>query len=142
MDLIHSTRVSWGMFMMTSFIHMFLNSCSQDIPPHVLLPCFVTLRCQAVKFGIGSFPTLFGTQDGRDMQAIAKRLHWPLPLGEKTIWGPMWSSILHCPTLYDCFVMVRNQESFCVLEPLALLTPSVSFTCYTNHHTLPSNPQT
>ena len=38
---------------------------------------------QAVKFGIGSFPTLFGTQDGRDMQAIAKRLHWPLPLGEE-----------------------------------------------------------
>lgn len=33
---------------------------------------------EAVKFGIGSFPTLFGTQDGRDMQAIAKRLHWPL----------------------------------------------------------------
>ena len=122
MDLIHSTRVSWGMFMMTSFIHMFLNSCSQDIPPHVLLPCFVTLRCQAVKFGIGSFPTLFGTQDGRDMQAIAKRLHWPLPLGEKRFGGlcghPSYT-VLHSTT-----VLCHGPKSRIILCLRATSTPN------------------
>ena len=36
---------------------------------------------KAVKFGIGSFTSLFGSQEGRELQAIAKKYHWPLLLG-------------------------------------------------------------
>jgi len=33
---------------------------------------------EAVKFGIGSFTSLFGSKEGRELQAIAKKYHWPL----------------------------------------------------------------
>ena len=36
---------------------------------------------KAVKFGIGSFTSLFGSKEGRELQAIAKKYHWPLLLG-------------------------------------------------------------
>lgn len=38
-------------------------------------------KLQAVKFGIGSFTSLFGSKEGRELQAIAKKYHWPLLLG-------------------------------------------------------------
>ena len=44
--------------------------------------CWESLRVsKAVKFGIANFPTLFGTADGRELQLMAERLRWPLPLG-------------------------------------------------------------
>jgi len=33
---------------------------------------------EGVKFGIGSFTSLFGSKEGRELQAIAKKYHWPL----------------------------------------------------------------
>ena len=44
-------------------------------------------KLQAVKFGIGSFTSLFGSKEGRELQAIAKKYHWPLLLGGCVVFG-------------------------------------------------------
>ena len=49
--------------------------------PEVRLWWQRAFRRQGVKFGIAKFGTLFGTADGRELQLMADRFRWPLPLG-------------------------------------------------------------